>query len=751
MKKFLLIVVSLLVCVPSLRADVSAATTLKEFLNQIQKGETKTYSGEVVCSYNDGYYLYLQDETAGLRASAYGKNIAQGDKLKNVEFALSRYGAQIISINTFDVVEKGVTITPKTVPFADLDDYNFMLVRVEGLTFANAGYKFEMDTNNECLKESVSQGRTSGYVWPINGNIVGSVIPEKANVTGLANIDLVIRPRSLADIDVVDAGDEQEDNFARFLDKMTHYGTDVYNGELLVSYSQRMGSVVTLIVQDDSAGVYSYVTSTSLKAGDKIKDVKITMVSANGRYTIDSFTLVSRGNEITPKVITAHDMGDNSPYSYMMVKVENVGIQASESGLYTINGTYPILTDGANVESALLSTAFCPEMVGNTIPASADLTGILFFGFEVRPVSLEGVVAKGDMSVAKIDDCATVSDVRKSKSDVIRLAGPVDVSYIINQTGGYGTVYMQDETGGLQVSLMNITPEVLKQGTQLSNVSLNLYDKSLVMSRIEGKVAEVTAEDVVIKPRVITLGSFNSGTRAQLENTLIEYEGVRFVESEPTFSQMYTYVVSDGTTFADVYPYEALNGKDVPTGEVNVVGLALYNTDLGKYFIRPREMSDITVADPSRPRITLSALSMDLKAEVGNESSKSVEVTATNCTKDITISRAANSATQQIIPDKTSLTPSSEPQTVTFTFKAEKVGTVVETFEFTTDGLSNPAVLTVTASGEAGIQIISADADGFYRVYAPTGVKVLDTRDASSISTLPAGLYIVNGRKLIIR
>lgn len=51
----------------------------------------------------------------------------------------------------------------------------------------------------------------------------------------------------------------------------------------------------------------------------------------------------------------------------------------------------------------------------------------------------------------------------------------------------------------------------------------------------------------------------------------------------------------------------------------------------------------------------------------------------------------------------------------------------------------------------AGITGISADANGMYRVYNLNGMNVLNTTDARDIKGLAKGLYIINGKKAIIR
>ena len=51
---------------------------------------------------------------------------------------------------------------------------------------------------------------------------------------------------------------------------------------------------------------------------------------------------------------------------------------------------------------------------------------------------------------------------------------------------------------------------------------------------------------------------------------------------------------------------------------------------------------------------------------------------------------------------------------------------------------------------ESGIEGIGAEG-ALFDVYTVTGVKVLNGADASRLGTLPAGIYIANGKKIIIK
>lgn len=63
--------------------------------------------------------------------------------------------------------------------------------------------------------------------------------------------------------------------------------------------------------------------------------------------------------------------------------------------------------------------------------------------------------------------------------------------------------------------------------------------------------------------------------------------------------------------------------------------------------------------------------------------------------------------------------------------------------------ITNAAKMKLTS---AGINAIEEDnRDEVFRVYNPQGFKVMETSDASNINTLPSGIYIVNGKKVMVR
>lgn len=63
---------------------------------------------------------------------------------------------------------------------------------------------------------------------------------------------------------------------------------------------------------------------------------------------------------------------------------------------------------------------------------------------------------------------------------------------------------------------------------------------------------------------------------------------------------------------------------------------------------------------------------------------------------------------------------------------------------------NNPVTLVYTLDKASGVNVIGTDVEGF-RVYNLNGVNVLNTHDASAVKALRPGIYIINGKKVVIR
>ena len=52
---------------------------------------------------------------------------------------------------------------------------------------------------------------------------------------------------------------------------------------------------------------------------------------------------------------------------------------------------------------------------------------------------------------------------------------------------------------------------------------------------------------------------------------------------------------------------------------------------------------------------------------------------------------------------------------------------------------------------DTAIEDIIANGENGWVIYSTNGVKVLETKDAGKVGTLPSGIYIVNGIKTVIK
>lgn len=75
----------------------------------------------------------------------------------------------------------------------------------------------------------------------------------------------------------------------------------------------------------------------------------------------------------------------------------------------------------------------------------------------------------------------------------------------------------------------------------------------------------------------------------------------------------------------------------------------------------------------------------------------------------------------------------------------------VETMTVNLDQAGEVFSFTISLDINAGVGNVLVDKSGVYEVYNVSGVKVLSTTDAAAVNTLAPGLYIVNGKKHLVR
>lgn len=75
---------------------------------------------------------------------------------------------------------------------------------------------------------------------------------------------------------------------------------------------------------------------------------------------------------------------------------------------------------------------------------------------------------------------------------------------------------------------------------------------------------------------------------------------------------------------------------------------------------------------------------------------------------------------------------------------------IVMLINYTTGMIVNGAKMSL--EGQAGVEsLIGENEAGIYKAYNLNGVKVMETKDAGEINNLPKGIYIVNGKKVVVK
>lgn len=596
MKKLLLTLSMLLV----IACQQASAESFANFIANLGKGQQATFEGELDVTLNDTYFIFIQDSDCGLAVKAESHELKQGDRIKNPTISRANYGV-VYYIKSYEKIAENVEIKPIDVTFSTLQGYSNMLVRIKDVTFNNAGYNFEENSEGIPLKQNVTANGATGIVWPWICNIIGSQIPESANVTGISygtGENAAIRPRNLADIEATQAGDKKDMDFAMFKQKLAFMVPATFEGELIVTYVHRSNEGNCMIFyQDATAGAYYYTGSTDLQAGDIIKNVSITSMQ-NEDYVLNSYEIVSHNNEVTPTEIQLTDLTSGTPYSYMYVTIKNVEIEPSASGAFANESKYVIYNKYTSTRDRYLATTYCPDIVGLPIPNKADITGILFGSSQIRPLKAADVVNKGDITEIKIPDVATIEQLKASTStDFLRYTGKAQIIYKEINEANNGFFVMQDETGGVKLRVDGFVFDGLDVNNEITNVIINNNKENALfiptIAKVENELAEVVATNIKIEPNVIAVGSFGNTTKHYLEYTLVKYDDVTFDTADTNFIFGGLYTVKSGFKSATVYPYDALIGVEIPTNICQVIGVAEYNTELKMYTVKPRTELDI--------------------------------------------------------------------------------------------------------------------------------------------------------------
>lgn len=173
--------------------------------------------------------------------------------------------------------------------------------------------------------------------------------------------------------------------------------------------------------------------------------------------------------------------------------------------------------------------------------------------------------------------------------------------------------------------------------------------------------------------------------------------------------------------------------------------------DFGNELVnREYEISGSAYDPANMPEVTLNEYKVNMYAPVGESTTKQLTMTMANCIAPVEIT-AKDPKNTTVTIDKTTIEPTDQPVELTLIFTPETDGVGLQMFDIKTSMIKSQVVLVVNTTTDASVEVIASDSEGVFRVYNTAGVLVMETKDSASLQTLAPGLYIVNGRKLIIK
>jgi hypothetical protein len=187
-----------------------------------------------------------------------------------------------------------------------------------------------------------------------------------------------------------------------------------------------------------------------------------------------------------------------------------------------------------------------------------------------------------------------------------------------------------------------------------------------------------------------------------------------------------------------------LSGKEL--ADVFFIGFKFKSTrgvdNAAVYYV-----DDVTWGRTDVPQIKPAQSSVSETAEVNTPKEIALSAVGLNLTENIKLSISGNNPSRFSL-DKTTLP--AEGGDFVVTFNSDEVG--VHSAYIVLESAGAPvAYIDIEVNNTSGVTTITADANGLYNVYNVLGVKVKSTHDASELRELPAGIYIVNNKKLVIK
>lgn len=594
------------------------------------------------------------------------------------------------------VCPEGITASPSTINMAGN--------KVEATTVT-----ITVDTEKSDFTEYVNL-YTDGLAEPVAITIKGS------------NVKPLRKVATLADVRAAEAE-----------------GTTVlYTGEAVVTYSDDENG---FYMQDDTAGLYvAYFDNVRAARGDKITSVLLnygTLFDITGWYfgtnasVPDKYVVVASGQTVAPTVVEADALAaDGARYADMLVKVNEVKLTSTEGDTFTAGNTY----NGTTPTGKVSVSPFAGNIDGTPIPtAFVDVTGIYATltgdSRALRPRVLTDITESENPTplIAFITKSATNYAASVHQAGTSVEMGEFACEFD-NLPKGSHAIVTYEPAGAVIKLAKNGDENTAIENYELTDGTYTLaltatpaigYYRNIAVKFIFGTEAtEENTREYTFEPLQV------QDTMNPQETTLASDS---FEESQPgTFnlSQVGTstepMVKTLTVTLANCYDVVVVeNPVQHPYGiAANTLTLAL---------AAPEEP---TPADPEQP-------TDQRMAKAAADDSDAVQPLVLypgdggNATYNLTLTMNC--------PEMPSGTDIAEPIDFNFVAQGDPNKIPLATLKVNYEVKKDPT----------GLEVVEVTPI-LYRVYSMQGLLLLDNASATEVAKLPAGLYIVNGKKVSI-
>lgn len=175
----------------------------------------------------------------------------------------------------------------------------------------------------------------------------------------------------------------------------------------------------------------------------------------------------------------------------------------------------------------------------------------------------------------------------------------------------------------------------------------------------------------------------------------------------------------------------------------------LFDSNRGRDNSAVYYIDDVTYGRTDVPQIKSDPMTLEIETAVLNTHTTTINVTGHNLSENITLEMGGAN------PSNFTLSTTSLPSaggSFDLSFTSDKVGVHEAYVQLKSAGApTHYILLAYNAKESSAIDVIGSDSDGLFTVYNTAGIRVLVTADPADINALPAGLYIVNGKKYIVR